>query len=93
MRIIGVTWLLIAALAIRLLAAIFRLDSDIGGLLALNDVFYHPGVGRSSARVLGWALNEFPQIAINMVDVIWVQGLYEVWRRLRAARLRRMQVA
>ena len=82
MRIFWLTWVLLAALALRLAAASIHLVSDAGVVAAWSG---HHAWG--FARVEAWALDEFPQTFERIGEIVMMQGLYEVWRRLRAARL------
>ena len=92
MRILWVTWVLVAALTIRFVAAIFRLGADLHAIATIPVVpLLRNDAPELMQRVVAWALGEFPQILIYIVEIIMVQGLYEIWRRLRRMRLRKLE--
>jgi hypothetical protein len=86
-----ITRILIAGLALRLASDLLELILD---LQRLGGAVFDPfGTGSpmqalfdNSAlvrRVAIWALHEFPQTIVYVVDIIFVEGLYRVWRNVR----------
>ena len=89
MKILWVTWVLVAAVVVRLISALFRLGADLNEVAAIPVGPYFPNVAPTAmARVAAWALHELPQTLIYIVDIMVVQGLYTVWFRLRRSRLK-----
>ena len=74
-----ITQVLVVGVAIRFAAALVN-------LIHWLQVF---GAERMTlpSRFYLWALHEFPQTIVGVVSVVFVEGLYRVWRNLRRVRI------
>jgi hypothetical protein len=89
-----ITRILVAGLALRLAADLIDLVlwlqpyfepwGSLRGLSApsISDLFRYSYFSKLTV----WALHEFPQTVVYVVDIIFVEGLYRVWRNLRRVR-------
>jgi len=74
-----ITQVLVIGVAIRLAAALLN-------LIHWLQVF---GADHTTlpTRFYVWALHEFPQTIVYVVSIVFVEGLYRVWRNLRRVKV------
>ena len=81
MRVFWVTWVLVAAIALRLISDFVSLQ--VATLQAVVDASAHTRPWPIVRALVIWSFHEIPQTLVYFVDVVMVEGLYRVWRNLR----------